>query len=515
MDSKTRLKLIRLVDINKKILNLKSPKLHLDILDLLNQNNKYTLISASRGFAKTTLTSCVYLPTFTLETKKDEYIIIYSQNTQKALSFLNDTKEALRLFIDAGFNLIKLNWTSNAIKLSNEYGSKITIKSKSITQDTRGEKEDFLRPTLVLCDDIESKSISSKFNVKTTTGRAKVKDFFYSDLLPSLNEDGRVIFIGTILHHDSLLANLIKDPVWKKIIIPVCENNKSNWPSKYPLTKEDAKALNTLDSGEVITSIEEIKQNWFIQGKHTEFYQEYMCKAIADEKKLFNPNDFKYFQGLEYNEPKIQKINNSIEEKSLFIKSPKSVKINNENIPIEHFNIKAAMDLASDGLDESVIIVGGLYKSNFYLFESIGGHFNPFLKVAKVLEVLKSYKINAFGVEKAGAQNDFFYTLKVAQEQYNTFIPLVPLSHGGKAKNIRIAYLEPYFKTSRIFFNQKDANLANLEAELLDFDIDSDSKKDNYIDALAYLISMFFGIGREQTQSLKTPKLVRGYERFY
>lgn len=507
MTSKSCISFMRLVDSEKRIMKLKTPKAHLKILDILNSHHKYTLITASRGFAKTTLTSQIWLPNYIMDTFKDENILIFSSSTQKSQGFMEDTKAALQMIINAGFALKKNKW-GKVIELINENGAKISLESKSVTQDIRGEKKDFLRPTLVICDDIESKAMSSQFNVKSNNGRAKLKDFFYSDLMPSLSEDGRIIVIGTILHKDSLLSNLMENPMWEKVIVPAMENNQSNWKSKFPLNKEEAREISTSDNK--IISLEEIKEDWFKQGKHSEFYQEYLCSPIADEKKIFDPLFFKYFDGLLWGDNESMEISDALYKKTLLIKNPQKVITQEGEIGIEKFRICASMDLGSTGADESVIIVCGMYEHKLYVLEALGGHWSPFEKVCAVLEVMKTYKPYKFGIEKAGAQNDFFYTAKVASEQYKTPIPIVELSHGGKAKNIRIAALEPYFNTGKIIFNAKNSNINKLESELLDFDIDTEAKKDNYSDALAYQLQLFFGIGAKGAENKAYPKVYRG-----
>lgn len=502
---------MRLIDADKKFMKMPSPKTHLAILDLLNETNKFTLITASRGFSKTTLVNQIWLPNYIMETKKKEFILIVSNSTAKAKGILNDTKSALNMIINAGFKMKKIKW-NNVIEIINENNVSIHIESRSVTQDIRGEKRDFLRPSLIICDDIESKAMSSPFNTKTANGRGKLKDFFYSDLLPSMSEDGRIIVVGTILHKDSLIANLLSNKSWKSLVVPVYENGVSNWKSRFPLTKQDALEINKgKNFNELITSIEEIKEQWFSEGKHSEFYQEYLCQPVADEKKIFNPSDFKYFKGLSWGENEFFKIENSLETQTLVIRKPISVLLEDREIGINEFVIKCSMDLASDGTDESVIIVGGMFENKLYMIEALGGHWSPFQKVCAVLEVVKTYKPIAFGIEKAGAQNDFFYTAKVASEQYKTPIPIVSLFHKGRAKNIRIAALEPYFKTGGIILNAKCKNLNKLESELIDFDIDTEAKKDNYCDALAYQLQMFYGLGADNEDYIPPSKIIRSY----
>ena len=105
----------------------------------------------------------------------------------------------------------------------------------------------------------------------------------------------------------------------------------------------------------------------------------------------------------------------------------------------------------------------------------------------------KQFNPIRFGIEKAGAQNDFFYTIDVAQKESGVRIPVEELRHGGVNKNIRIANLHPLFITEKIHFNNDDMNTLELEAQLSTFDIEVESLSDDLMDALAYIQHFIHG----------------------
>lgn len=515
MDSLTRIKIIRLIDTHKKILPLPSPKIHLQILDFLNNKYKFSVLCASRGLAKSTLVSQIYIPTYILETKQDENIHIYSESLVKAKNFFEDTKTILSLLEGAGFNLQIKYWSKAYCEVCNEWGQTIILSPHSVSQDVRGSKQNFIRPTLIICDDIESKSISSKWNAKTRLGREKLEGFFYADLLPSLDEKGRLILLGTILHKDGLIANLLSKEGFTSFIAPIMQDNKSAWESKYPLTKDAAKAKeHALAQQGIYTEIKSIQELRETYANSNVFYQEFLCKSLSDENKLFNARDFAYFDGVEFdNSGEIMDFKDSLGGEKRPIIRAKAVMIDNERVPIEQFQIVSAMDLASDGSDESTIITAGLWRGNIYVLDAIGGHWNPFKKIVNVLSVVKTFSPVKFGIEKANAQNDFFYIAKNASEEYGVHIPIVPLLHGGKKKQLRISWLLPYFRNGRIFFNKKNPRMHEIEGELLEFDIDTESKKDNYADSLAYLLQLYFGIGLKNS-SQSSMEFINYYEEY-
>ncbi len=76
----------------------------------------------------------------------------------------------------------------------------------------RGLRHGPNRPDLVICDDLENDE-----NVRSRTQRDKLETWFKNAVMKLGPPDDSmdVIVIGTILHHDSLLARLIKNPMWE------------------------------------------------------------------------------------------------------------------------------------------------------------------------------------------------------------------------------------------------------------------------------------------------------------
>ena len=61
-----------------------------------------------------------------------------------------------------------------------------------------------MRPGLIVGDDMENDEI-----VMNKDRRLKFKRWFYGALLPCLSDRGKIRIVGTILHLDSLLENLM------------------------------------------------------------------------------------------------------------------------------------------------------------------------------------------------------------------------------------------------------------------------------------------------------------------
>lgn len=80
-------------------------------------------------------------------------------------------------------------------------------------QNLRGVRHGKDRPTLIIADDLED-----KLQVASEEQRSKLRDWFNSTLMKAGTPDTNVIVVGTVFHHDALLANLLdpaKSPGWK------------------------------------------------------------------------------------------------------------------------------------------------------------------------------------------------------------------------------------------------------------------------------------------------------------
>ena len=74
-------------------------------------------------------------------------------------------------------------------------------------QKLRGRRNYERRPDLILCDDIENDE-----GVRTAEQRQKTADWFWKAVCKSGDSYTDILVIGTILHHDSLLAGLLENP---------------------------------------------------------------------------------------------------------------------------------------------------------------------------------------------------------------------------------------------------------------------------------------------------------------
>jgi hypothetical protein len=94
--------------------------------------------------------------------------------------------------------------TENDIIVGFNDGHKFRIIAKGAEQKLRGLIWNGSRPDIILCDDMENDEL-----VMNKDRREKMKRWFKGALLPCISDRGIVRMVGTILHMDSLLENIM------------------------------------------------------------------------------------------------------------------------------------------------------------------------------------------------------------------------------------------------------------------------------------------------------------------
>jgi predicted phage terminase large subunit-like protein len=474
----------------------KTPKVHIRLLEFLEVVAKFKAISMARGMGKTTVLNKIDMFS-SLFYKHEKYTQIFSTNEKKATKFLHEVKNMVLNAIKLGYDIQKGDfWSSTQMEIIVDGEHKCYLEVFGAGQDPRGGSYEFSRPTHQIFDDVES--TSGQFGIRTKANREKLADWFWADCVPSLDPiNGRLTIIGTILHEDSLLNNLLQDDRFTTLVMPIIEDGKSSWADRFPLTNDEAKQkalemLKATGKQTDIESIESIKKSYKKKGQLTLFYQEYLCQAQSEEARLFKQDNFKYFSKVQYDTKcKYFKSQNAQEQKTIQVRIPKYIILEDgKKIEIDNMIKYSTMDLASTGKgknDKSVIITCGYdNKNNMYVLDISAGHWTPFDKNINAMRVYKEFTPLKFGIEKAGMQNDYFYTIDTIQKEQGIKIPVAPLSHGGINKNIRISNLQPLFMANKIYFNESDPNTSLLEAQFLSFNIDIEGTHDDLIDTLAY-----------------------------
>lgn len=189
-------------------------------------------IAAPRGHAKSTnLTFKDTIHAIVYQYK--HYPIILSDSSDQAESFLDNIRvefeenEALKE--DFG-DLQGKVWSSGVIITTTD----IKVEAIGSGKKIRGRKHRNWRPDLLVLDDIENDE-----NVRTPEQRLKLENWFKKAVSKAGDDYTDIIYIGTLLHYDSLLAKTLKNPGYKclkyKAVISFATNKElwDKWENIY------------------------------------------------------------------------------------------------------------------------------------------------------------------------------------------------------------------------------------------------------------------------------------------
>lgn len=131
----------------------------------------------------------------------------------------------------------------------------ITVQAKGAGAALRGMRVGPQRPDLIICDDIEKDE-----HVATAAQRRKLEHWLRCVVMPALAPDGQLLVLGSLIHYDSLLANLRdrrRFPRWDYRVYRALEAEPDGagqfrllalWPGRWPVAKleEERERVGTL-----------------------------------------------------------------------------------------------------------------------------------------------------------------------------------------------------------------------------------------------------------------------------
>jgi predicted phage terminase large subunit-like protein len=166
--------------------------------------------AAPRGNAKSTWTSFI-LPIWCAVYKKRSYPLIVSETKDQAESFIQGIKlefESNERLKQDFPNVCGIGgvWKADEIVTCNG----VKIEGVGSGQKLRGRKHGARRPDLVIGDDLENDE-----SVESPEQRKKLSNWFFKALMKIGAKYTVYIVVGTILHAESLLSDLLIRPGWK------------------------------------------------------------------------------------------------------------------------------------------------------------------------------------------------------------------------------------------------------------------------------------------------------------
>lgn len=167
-------------------------------------------VAAPRGHAKSTNLTFKGTMHSTLYGYK-HYPIIISDSSEQAEGFLDNIRvefeENTAILEDFG-PLAGSVWRSKVLVTK----TNIKIEAIGSGKKIRGRKHRNWRPDLIILDDVENDE-----NVRTPEQRKKLKDWFDKAVSKCGDDYTDIVYIGTLLHYDSLLAKTLANPAYRSI----------------------------------------------------------------------------------------------------------------------------------------------------------------------------------------------------------------------------------------------------------------------------------------------------------
>jgi len=450
--------------------------LHRTILDLLDDDSKRLVaIAAPRGFGKTTLIGLCYTARKALF-RHAPYIVYISATASEAAQKVKTLARELvenELIKELFGNLQGDKWAEEKgeIELTDAAGKPFCfIQAKGAGNQIRGLKWGKHRPTLFLVDDLESKD-----EAQSEDNRKKLKKWFFGDLLGAMdNSDSsqsRLVLIGTVVHQDSLLSNLIDEKTDLDFDNPDKEelNNLMKSKESFHTVRLEACDDNYESVWPEFISTESIRaraEAYRQRGLLDIFFMEFRNMVIAGEAATFQQSMFHYYS-------------EGSEEFRLELKAKQ----------IETIIIVDPAKTANTSSAFTAICAVGFnpIKGRIYFRDCINARLTPDEIFKQSIEMAQRFNTTTIGIEVTGLNNFVTYPFKQFINQQRSFINLVEIK-AIKAKDLRVAALAPLYRIGAVFHNENLHVRGSLEAQLLSFPY---SKYWDVMDCFANCIEMF------------------------
>ena len=272
----------------------KPAEAHFQLVDHILSKNKHKVIMCHRGLGKSTIMLHLILEWLWLGKKPNFGEFDYILMVQDTVSMVSASFEQLIALIENTelSKVLKIEKSrlgdDPTIYIRNVEKNKVMyLKGRGSGQSLRGTRIMGKRPNIIVLDDIEN---DEKHGTKES--REKLKHWFFNVVIPAVNINKyEFIVIGTPIHEDSLLMNLVNSEDWRALVLPVAEEFPpedwskliTSWSDRF--TPEEVQRVYTLFKN---------------QGKVSGFYQEYMLEVTPQEDKLFDLQKINRFKMLEF-----------------------------------------------------------------------------------------------------------------------------------------------------------------------------------------------------------------------
>lgn len=333
-------------------------------------------------------------------------------------------------------------------------GVQFRVMSKGSGQRLRGTKWGGKRPDLIICDDLEGDE-----QVLNKERRDSFKRWAFGALFPAKSDDGIIRIVGTILHADSLLENLMPKEYSKDTIhdgLKTYSNHpRPTWKSvKYKAHNEDFSKLLWKDrkSAEWLRAE---RQKYIDQGLSDVYSQEFLNIPIDESRAFIKNGDL---------------LNLSDEDKKLKL------------------NYYVGVDLAissKQGADYSAFVIGGMDEHRIVQVRDV---IRERLQADEIIDLILSlhttYEPELFLIEDGQIAKTLLPSLNEEMQKRNIW-PNLSFIRASTDKVSRARPLQARVRSKGIRFDKTANWWPTMEDELLKF---PRGRHDDQVDATSYMM---------------------------
>jgi len=324
--------------------------------------------------------------------------------------------------------------------------SGIKVVPRGAGQQVRGSLFQHYRPSLIVVDDLEDSK-----HVLSEEQRRDQWEWFNTDLLNSVDRNSdkwRIVVIGTLLHEDSVLAKLVRDPDWTVVKLRIWDNEHKTLFPNFMMTEQVQKLYDSFCRNNLADA----------------FAREYCNDPVSRDAGKFRQSYFKYYSEADLVGRELDTV--------ILIDPAKTISARADYTAIVGVSIDQR-------------------KSAIYVRDIVNERLHPEETFQRAAEMGARLHTRVYGFETTSlheyATKPFEDYMRSNRRQYE----LVELPARAK-KEHRIAALIPYYRQGNVYHN--DSGVCNiLEDQLLSFDR---SQFDDVMDALAYIVIMMDVGGR-------------------
>ena len=430
---------------------------------ILNRRHRknYYVRAAPRGHGKSQLISFLLI-IWCIVFKYKRNILLISDTLDQAKTFISAIKSELeenqQIKEDFGNLVSDDKWSQDKIITSN----RVQVYGRGAGQKLRGNKFGAIRPELVIIDDLENDE-----QVETEQQRQKLFNWFMKALIPVGSPTTDFVYIGTVLHYESLLQKLLTLPafsMWNRKKYQAVQKFSESplWDDWEELMKDE----NDPEAGE----------------KAYEFYQEHREEMLYGVKALWSESSPDYYENM----------------MELRFADPSSFASEYQNEPIdpstaeflpewfdfyyelpEMVSVYGACDpsLGKAKSDRAAIVWAGKDANGFlYILDVTMGHFKPDRLIELIIAGAMKYRSRLQAVVIETVQFQAMFKEEVAKRGLNAGVQIPIVEFDSKVeKQLRLRGLIPRIKNKYIKFRKDQMILVN---EFLRFPKGSDDGMD-------------------------------------